>query len=564
MNVWFNLSLKKKLLGGFLLMALITVLVGGLGSLTLSRQTAFVDEVMAQDVTLVRDAEKLQSMALTHRRYEKDFFLNLGNEKKQQSYLANFTKVSNKTRDKLNDVVRRVEGDPHLPIEVKEALKKSQSSYAHYVDGFNALSRQVLREKELTPQQANNLMKPIKEDIYTFENGLKILVAETDKLIAGVTLEMIESGKRARMTIFVFLGIGVLTSLVLGLLITHSTIKPIAEAAFFAETMAKGDFTQSLTVRGKDEIGRFVHSLNEMAGQLRQTIMDVVLGIETLTEASTELGTISGKMSSSSSETMAKANSVAAASEEMSVNVDSVAAASEQTSTNVNIVAIAAQEMASTIKGIAANTERARVITNRAVNQAKSASEKIDILGTAAQEIGKVTETITEISEQTNLLALNATIEAARAGEAGKGFAVVANEIKDLARQTADATKEIKDKIINIQSSTTGTVEEIKQIAQVIVDVNGMVDTISTAVEEQSVSTEEISQNISQASIGIQEVNENVSQASTVTKGVAMEVAEVSQSATEMQNSSLHVNTSAGNLGALAERLKNMASQFTI
>ena len=65
-------------------------------------------------------------------------------------------------------------------------------------------------------------------------------------------------------------------------------------------------------------------------------------------------------------------------------------------------------------------------------------------LGTAAQEIGKVVETITEISEQVNLLALNATIEAARAGEAGKGFAVVANEIKDLARQTATDTGEIK------------------------------------------------------------------------------------------------------------------------
>jgi methyl-accepting chemotaxis protein len=70
-------------------------------------------------------------------------------------------------------------------------------------------------------------------------------------------------------------------------------------------------------------------------------------------------------------------------------------------------------------------------------------------------EISKVTETITEISEQTNLLALNATIEAARAGEAGKGFAVVANEIKELAKQTSDATQEIKRKIESVQASTT-------------------------------------------------------------------------------------------------------------
>lgn len=79
-------------------------------------------------------------------------------------------------------------------------------------------------------------------------------------------------------------------------------------------------------------------------------------------------------------------------------------------------------------------------ITDEAVSEAKSASDNVDELGKAAQEISKVTEAITEISEQTNLLALNGTIEAARAGEAGKGFAVVANEIKELARQTAEAT----------------------------------------------------------------------------------------------------------------------------
>lgn len=93
---------------------------------------------------------------------------------------------------------------------------------------------------------------------------------------------------------------------------------------------------------------------------------------------------------------------------------------------------------------------------------------------------------ITEISEQTNLLALNATIEAARAGEAGKGFAVVANEIKELARQTADATSEIKEQIEGIQGSTSGTVSEIDEILKVINDVNEIVSNIATAVEEQS------------------------------------------------------------------------------
>ncbi len=103
-----------------------------------------------------------------------------------------------------------------------------------------------------------------------------------------------------------------------------------------------------------------------------------------------------------------------------------------------------------------------------------------------------VTETITEISEQTNLLALNATIEAARAGEAGRGFAVVANEIKELAKQTAQATLNIKSQIDDVQRTTSSTVTEINQISDVIRRVNDIVGTIATAVEEQTAATKRL------------------------------------------------------------------------
>jgi methyl-accepting chemotaxis protein len=111
----------------------------------------------------------------------------------------------------------------------------------------------------------------------------------------------------------------------------------------------------------------------------------------------------------------------------------------------MGMVAATVEQMTDTVTEIALNMEKAREITTEAVSDVKSASEKVDELGRSARDIGKVTETITGISEQTNLLALNATIEAARAGEAGKGFAVVANEIKELARQTATATRDIAD-----------------------------------------------------------------------------------------------------------------------
>ena len=123
-------------------------------------------------------------------------------------------------------------------------------------------------------------------------------------------------------------------------------------------------------------------------------------------------------------------------------------------------------------------------------------------MGRAAREIGNVVETITEISSQVDLLALNATIEAARAGDAGKGFAVVAGEIKELARQTAEASGEIKKRVEGIQTNTAGTVNEINDVSEVVNEINAIVATIASAVEEQSATTREIVSNVSQASVG--------------------------------------------------------------
>ena len=123
----------------------------------------------------------------------------------------------------------------------------------------------------------------------------------------------------------------------------------------------------------------------------------------------------------------------------------------------------------------------------------KDVNDKMKQLREYTGEIAKVLSVIGDISDRTNLLALNATIEAARAGEAGKGFAVVANEIKELAKQTAAATLDIKALIDDVQGTSKTTREEISQISSVIGGVNDIVASIATAVEEQTAATREIS-----------------------------------------------------------------------
>ncbi len=366
---------------------------------------------------------------------------------------------------------------------------------------------------------------------------------------------------------YVIFGIAVaiaLGCLAFAFLMNRSITGPITKAVDFARQMSEGNLSQKLDIGGEDEIGVLAKALNEMSTNLNRMVKEVMGGISTLAHSSSDLSGIAGEMSSNAAQTSQKAGVVASSSDRMSSSMYSVASAMEQASNNVDMVASATEEMAGTINEIARNSEKARTITAEAVSQAKGASARVDELGKAAMEIGKVTETINEISGQTNLLALNATIEAARAGEAGKGFAVVANEIKELAKQTATATEEIKHNIEGIQDSTTKTVTEIGQISKVIFDVNELVSTIATAVEEQAVTTKEIANNVAQASHGIRDTNDNVSQTSGAVESIAREITAVNETASVMSGSSAQVRSSAEVLSKLSEELSQLVGRFKI
>ncbi|GAB6111824.1 methyl-accepting chemotaxis protein [Desulfomicrobium salsuginis] len=358
--------------------------------------------------------------------------------------------------------------------------------------------------------------------------------------------------------------VGAALGLGIGVILTRSITGPLFKGVALARAMADGDLTRTMDVRQKDEIGVLAEALNEMVQRLRAMLGEVSQEVTSLSMASSSLSGVSDQMAGGATHTVQRAQQVAAAAEEMSVNQNSVAAAMGQAAANVNTVAAAAEEMSATIGEIASNSAKAKSITDQAVVRAGQASAKVQDLGSAAREIGKVTETITAISSQTNLLALNATIEAARAGEAGRGFAVVANEIKELAQQTAQATEEIRERILAIQDATGNTVTEIDGISSVIADVDHIVATIAAAVEEQSSTTREIAANVGQASQGIAEVNANVSQSSVVAGEIATDISDVSGQADDLLASSEQVRKSATGLSATAAKLHNLVSRFTL
>ncbi|MDY6879060.1 MAG: methyl-accepting chemotaxis protein [Desulfatiglans sp.] len=469
--------------------------------------------------------------------YEDENYLSEVSEAKKRYDLA---------RKNLREVVK---------TKANEEMNSAVARVDIAVDQYNALWDQVVR---LWKENVNhvNLLNGKGDTIMNISEEL-FLLAKSDLSAAK---------KQAGLIIAIVLCIAGAVILAGSFVVIRAITKPIKETVGRLEDIAEGegDLTKRLDIKSQDEVGDLALWFNKFVEKIQSFIKDISENAEILDKSSSDLTGISQHMTSGSDNVSSRSGTVAAASEEMSANMTSVAAAIEQASTNAGVVATSAEEMTSVINEIAENSEKARTITGEAVAEARSASEKVDELGVAAQEIGKVTETITEISEQTNLLALNATIEAARAGEAGKGFAVVANEIKELAKQTAEATQEIKSRIEGIQVSTQGTVSQIEQISKVTNEVNEIVSTIATAVEEQSATTKEIAANIAQASQGIQEVTENVAQSSTVAGEIASDIAEVNQSSSEIANSASQVNLSAQELSGLASQLKEMVNRFNV
>ena len=326
----------------------------------------------------------------------------------------------------------------------------------------------------------------------------------------------------------------------------------------------EGDLTKRIALKANDEIGELGQSFNTFISKLQGIIRTIAENTATVDSEAQTLSTVAASMAQNAQDTSDRSENVATAAEEMSCQLNNVASAMEESTTNTNMVASAAEEMTATISQIAGNAEHAHTITEKAVVQAETTSKRMVQLGASAEAINRVTETITEISEQTNLLALNATIEAARAGEAGKGFNVVANEIKELAKQTAMATLDIKRQIGEVQTSTATAVMEIKEISTVINNVNEIVATISTSVGEQSAATEEIANNINQAASGLGEVNENVSQISVVAGTITQDIALVNASSGAISTSSAQISASSADLQKLARELKGIVDSFKI
>lgn len=366
-------------------------------------------------------------------------------------------------------------------------------------------------------------------------------------------------GKVALLFLFIFI-----VAVIIYFILTKSIFSPLLLVVNALEQIADGDLTATLEHTSNDELGRLTQALNEMSTNLRNMVSGIRERAANLSNSAQEFSSISTNMMSNAENLSEKSASISSAAEEMNVNMSTIAAAAEQSTTNINTVVSTTEEMASTVSEISQNTAQAQQIATRAVAAAAGASDKINLLGDSAQDISRVIEVINDIADQTKLLALNATIEAARAGEAGKGFAVVANEVKELARQTNEATEGITEKIEAMQESTVNSVQEINNISAVISEINEITAGIASAVEEQAVTTKDISGNIGHAAQGVGDVTNSVTQAGEATKLIAGDISVLNSESNEVQSASKQVENGVKNMANLSADLIKMVEGFKI
>lgn len=297
---------------------------------------------------------------------------------------------------------------------------------------------------------------------------------------------------------------------------------------------ASGDFTHDVDEKGEDDLGKMGTALSRLINNLSESIGTIADNANKLDTSSKSLEDLSKQMGDDTNTVSGQINSATSATGTVSSNVQSVANST--------------QEMSSSIRKIASQTNSASEIASTGVNVAESTNSIVRELGESSTEISQVSKVITSIAEQTNLLALNATIEAARAGEAGKGFAVVANEVKELAKESANASEEISKRIVAIQRNSNEAVDAISKISDIIHQIDDIQTTIATAIEQQSATT--------------MEIERNVGSAADSSSAIANTMNEVGEAADRTTQASSEVLQASGGLAQMAAQLQTLVSKF--
>lgn len=379
-------------------------------------------------------------------------------------------------------------------------------------------------------------------------NWLLVSYVPTNVVLADLV------GLRNLMIIFSIISILVLCVLIER--VTHVVIRPVKEMTRVITSMASGDFTVSMKVKGNDEIAVMGRSVEHFIASMKEMIRQMGHVSDRLEKQAGSSKNVSGEMNSAAniqSQSMTELNATV---DQLSVSVNEIAQNATQLA---GVVADTKEDsdkvedkMRTTVevseKGKADMESVGNALHNIEIS-IHNLEEAVDKVGTASGEIVDIIKLIGDIAEETNLLSLNASIEAARAGEAGRGFAVVASQIGVLAKNSADSVAHITSLINEIN----GLVDDaVKQAGSSASDIESSADLIHTAVD----TFDQIFQNIQETSHLIEGVVEKINQVDQVATNVAAISEEQAASSDEILSTSESMLQQAKSISKNSEQVE--------
>ncbi len=521
MSISRSLSVKSKLICGFLLVILLTCVISVTAILGVNKNKQVADEV---NVQLTQEYTKLQTVIADMNNFRSQVF-------SYNTALTNFTKESAQTTDeliaKLYEDIAALENSSHsedveiIKNEITMFLKAySDEMYPCLSKGYSVDARKIFSEKvypaidaseKVLTKLSNINLETVKTDVHSLASITPIIV------IASIT------------------GAVILIGILIAIYLSSSFISALKYAVNEASFLAKGDLSRNIETTRQDEFGELITALANVRNQLSESISTVKKVSDHLHETMQLINDASKEMGESAQNSQNHSLTVAAAADEMVSTTADIAK-------NCEVAAKTANATDSITQDGVSKVQNALNGLHIQVDKTKKDADQVQALVEQAHKVGTIVETIDDIANQTNLLALNAAIEAARAGEAGKGFAVVADEVRALASRTSSSTQEITKMVNQIQNDAnnansamqsslanmgslaeeTSTIEELlHNISSEVSSVNTQITQIATAAEEQTTATSEISTNMHDITTSSESLSEHaVDIAAQITESV--------------------------------------------
>ncbi len=524
-----NLTIRRKLIAFSLIALVFTSVVGGTGYWATISQGKAKDEI-----TFNSNAIKHQLQAIrAHGSLHADVLAAmLAGTKNDQQSIVELKKDVAELGNVFLVAVQSMEAAP-LNDEIKEEVAKVRpymEYYLHTVDIFMGLaSTDINAANERFPEFATAFMS------LQVEMGLLTNLIEVNSQRVNDRANTLSDG--ARYTIIIVTLCAWIILLVIAFFVTRSIIRPLQQAVAVAGMVAKGDLTQRIEVKGKDETGELLQALKDMNASLAVTVAEVRDATDSIAIGAKQIAAGNNDLSSRTEQQASSLQETASSMEQLTATVKQNADNARQ----ANQLAASASDVA--VKG--------GLVVGQVV-------QTMDSISASSRKIVDIIGVIEGIAFQTNILALNAAVEAARAGEQGRGFAVVASEVRNLAQRSAAAAKEIKTLIGD-------SVDKINAGSRLVDEAGATMVGIVTAVKRVTNIMSEIAAASNEQSAGIEQVNRAITQMDEVTQQNAALVEQAAAAAEAMEDQAgvLMAAVSMFNLDGADNRTRAVNAQPT-